>query len=530
MIWNRRSVLQVGSLAAAGALIPTAACRAQARLPEGARAGQIADLEAGLKSGRFVWNSGNMAAEVAGDPAGGVYVSSSSDPTGRTGAWVRQWDGGLQPEWFGALGDGVTNDTSALAALAAFVNRKGGGEISLRRTTYLVGRQSRRPTGPFAYAPDPILVFKRCRRPLMVRGNGARLKCAQGLRYGTFDGATDRASHNKAPYYGPGRATPYWAMIQVEDCTGAIEISNLELDGSLESLRLGGIWGDAQGGRQIGAFGLALYNNRGREVVRDVYAHHHALDGIMIDGPDADRAAENLFERVRCEYNGRQGLSVVGGRNYAFVDSKFNHTGRGKILSAPGAGVDIEAEAGKTVRKLRFANCEFSNNAGCGLVAESGAAEDVAFQACTFIGTTNWAAWPRKPGMRFDSCTFVGPVTNCYGDARNPAAATQFTNCLFRDDPRLSPNGQVYLPGPIVALSQTPNVTFKRCDFRLTHGHVLPWTQSEVIFGDCTMSQRKKDVAYPRGTFLGRNTITGNVDLTGAKIIGELTVNGVRRT
>ncbi|WP_324749091.1 right-handed parallel beta-helix repeat-containing protein [Sphingomonas sp. LY54] len=499
-------------------------------MPDAAQPGQIVDLEAGRRSGRFVWNAGNMAAEIAGDPSGGVYVPSSADPSGRTGAWVRQVEGGLQPEWFGALGDGVTNDTAALAALAAFVTRKGGGEISLRRTTYLVGGQRRSATGPFAFAPDPILDFKRCTRPLIIRGNGARLKCVKGLRYGTFEARSDRPAHHKAPYYGDGRATPYWAMIRIDDCTGLIEVSDLELDGSLDGHRLGGMWGDLDGGRQIGAFGLALYNNRGREMVRNVYAHHHALDGILIDGPDVERAEECVFEQVRCEYNGRQGVSVVGGRGYAFIDSQFNHTGKAAIVSAPGAGVDIEAEGGKTVRKLRFENCEFSNNAGCGLVAESGPAEDIAFRNCVFIGTTNWAAWPRKPGMAFDRCTFVGPVTNCYGDARNPAAATRFTNCFFRDDPKLSPSGLVYQPGPIVALSQAPNVSFRRCDFRLTHGHVLPWTHSEVIFADCTMSQRKKDVAYPRGTFLGRNTIVGNVDLTGAKIVGEVIVNGVRRS
>lgn len=49
----------------------------------------------------------------------------------------------VTPEQFGAAGDGRTNDTLAFAAMSAFVNRNGGGEIVLRPTTYLVGRQTR---------------------------------------------------------------------------------------------------------------------------------------------------------------------------------------------------------------------------------------------------------------------------------------------------------------------------------------------------------------------------------------------------
>jgi hypothetical protein len=40
------------------------------------------------------------------------------------------------------------------------------------------------------------------------------------------------------------------------------------------------------------------------------------------------------------------------------------------------------------------------------------------------------------------------------------------------------------------------------------------------------MSQVQDKQAYPRGTFTGVNTISGNVDLYGSKILGDLTVNG----
>jgi hypothetical protein len=40
------------------------------------------------------------------------------------------------------------------------------------------------------------------------------------------------------------------------------------------------------------------------------------------------------------------------------------------------------------------------------------------------------------------------------------------------------------------------------------------------------MSQSSPKVAYPRGTFLGRNTITGKVDLYGSRVLGDVFVNG----
>jgi hypothetical protein len=35
-----------------------------------------------------------------------------------------------------------------------------------------------RSDAPYAFEPAPLLVFERCRRPLVLRGNGAILKCA----------------------------------------------------------------------------------------------------------------------------------------------------------------------------------------------------------------------------------------------------------------------------------------------------------------------------------------------------------------
>lgn len=52
--------------------------------------------------GLWSWTAGNLSAQVAGDPASGVYVAPNSDLTGASGAWVRIRDlSRPSPEWWG---------------------------------------------------------------------------------------------------------------------------------------------------------------------------------------------------------------------------------------------------------------------------------------------------------------------------------------------------------------------------------------------------------------------------------------------
>jgi hypothetical protein len=432
---------------------------------------------------------------------------------------------------FGAKGDGVANDSSAFAALAEAVNAAGGGTVSFRRTTYLVGRQSLNPVPRALYMWEPakLLDFAGCSRPLRLRGNGARIRCVDGLRYGSFDGIGRPATH-VGRYTGPGVATPYRAMIQVSGCTGPVEISDFELDGNLPRLNIGGTYGDS--GYQIPATGILLVANRSDEIVTNVHCHHHGQDGLGIYGIDEllSPMPRRLISGLRSEYNGRQGCSITGGRGYAFEKCRFAHTGRSTLHSAPGAGVDIEAEGGRKNRDFRFVDCEFVDNSGCGMVADSGDSEGALFTRCTFIGTTAWSAWPFKPRFRFQSCRFVGTMVRAYGD-KDPERAAQFSDCVWLDDPKLSPTGQVYLGGkknyPVANLSSSMNVRFVRCTFNLTHDGLLPWSWF-AIYQDCRMSQKAPVQADTKGKYLGTTIINGNVSLYGSDVIGAVIFNGKR--
>ncbi len=310
-------------------------------------------------------------------------------------------------------------------------------------------------------------------------------------------------------------------MILIQNCTGDVSIENLELDGNVAGLLIGGPSGDA--GWQLPADGVRLVNNSGSERIVDVHTHHHARDGILVIGL-ADRTTSSVFQAISSEYNVRQGCSMVGGRNYSFANSKFNHSGRTSFTSPPGAGVDLEAEF-SPIRNISFTSCEFSNNVGAGMIADSGDTEGVTFDKCQFVGTTGWSAWPNKPLFSFTDCQFVGAVVHPFSDP-DPARATKFFNCAFVDDPAFSPTGQVYGPSQaIVNLAISRNVLFDGCHFDLRSDTVLPWSW-EANYNNCTMSQLSTELAHPKGTYTGVCTINGHAELYGAVIVGELTATG----
>jgi hypothetical protein len=424
----------------------------------------------------------------------------------------------FRPERFGAKGDGRTDDSEAFARLSDAVNAAGGGIVELRRRTYLVGTQT---PGMDLTMGARLLLFERCTRPVVVRGNGATLRCAPGQRYGMFlpDGSPVPEIVPKGIV---GMVRPYAAMIEARFCSGGLLIQDIELDGNSGKLVVGGKRGDK--GWQIGCAGVVLRNNSGPEQIVNVWSHHHPHDGFYVDGPrEPTPGVKRHFVNLRADANGRQGMSLVGGRDYRIERSSFTRTGRGAVTSPPGAGLDIEAQRKKAIRNLTFVDCKFMDNRGAAMVADSGDSADVSFTNCTFVGTDNWAAWPKKPGFRFEGCTLVGSVVRTFSDP-DPARATRFIDCLFTDDPTLSPTGKVVFQKSRASVLAS-GVLLDRCRLVMVGDGVLP-TSNGTIYRDCTMSQRSSKVAALRGRFEGRNVIKGAVALKNSVVVGDTVLNG----
>jgi hypothetical protein len=451
------------------------------------------------------------------------------------GAQVRQpWaDDIIDVRRFGASPDASAEEnTRAFAVVGQFLSRRGGGTVLIPPGEYLVGVQepARRRGRQFAYRGADILTIEGCAGPTRIIGHGATLKARPGLRYGAFDPVSGAPHHAKPPFYDHDYRGEAYRMLVVRNCTGPVRVEGLELDGNLSNLVLGGPWGDV--GRQLPAIGIYLDANQGEVTIEAVNSHHHGQDGIMVLHhhltPASPRYQVNLLDST-FDSNGRQGLSWVGGTGLTARRCRFNRTGRAGIFSPPGAGVDVEAEL-SVCRNGLFVECEFADNAGVGFLAESGDSADIRLDRCTFIGTTNWSVWPKKPRVTFNQCVFVGSIVNVYGSP-DPALATRFSDCRFKGDNSLSPDGKIY-GGYLADLGGgAANVIMERCEFDASARSVaLLWSAGDVTFDSCRFRQASTLQSYPRGIYRGRNEIVsrGPVELSGSKIVGELLLNGKR--
>lgn len=93
----------------------------------GMMAGQATQMVETGRAGLFRWDSSDLAAEVGGDSQMGIYVPPTGQD-GSQGAWVRQYGQTVQINpyvevpWFGAVGDGFTDDSAAFVAARGDIN------------------------------------------------------------------------------------------------------------------------------------------------------------------------------------------------------------------------------------------------------------------------------------------------------------------------------------------------------------------------------------------------------------------------
>lgn len=70
-------------------------------------------VEPGVE-GAFRWSEDDLSAQVSADPDRRLFLAPETDPTGASGAWIRECNGVINPKWFGATGDGKTDDSNAI--------------------------------------------------------------------------------------------------------------------------------------------------------------------------------------------------------------------------------------------------------------------------------------------------------------------------------------------------------------------------------------------------------------------------------
>lgn len=78
------------------------------------------------RQGSFKWTTGDYSAFVTADTQEGVVVKADAIAA-TSGAWVRQFNGWMNIEWWGAIGDGATDNTTALQGALNYCAALGQG-------------------------------------------------------------------------------------------------------------------------------------------------------------------------------------------------------------------------------------------------------------------------------------------------------------------------------------------------------------------------------------------------------------------
>jgi hypothetical protein len=265
------------------------------------------------REGKFVVDlASNWTAAIAADTAQGLFVLSTADATK---VYRRVYDGSLFPHWFGAKGDGGTDDGAAFAAMSAMLNFQAGGSVALRSgAVYMVGGQTAAFAG-LAFGPNTpyIIDINGCTKPVTVHGNGATIRCLAGSKFGSFN-ADGTVLNPTLPFFtATNAAIPYRVMLRIQNCTAPVTVVGaLDLDGNNANFTLGGQWGDT--GWQLECVGIQLNNNTGQIEIDSVHSHDHGQDGIErtdTAATEATDAAGVLLRNCDFSHNPRQGLSWV---------------------------------------------------------------------------------------------------------------------------------------------------------------------------------------------------------------------------
>ncbi len=377
-------------------------------------------------------------------------------------------------QYFGAKGDGKTNDTEAFIKAAKFFNDRGGnGTLHIPIGNYIVGRQtfSNGDVSKYAYTGVDILELKDVKNMTVKGEKGTIIKYAAQLKLGSFDPVTGKIFNGNNP---ASPAVKYAAVIgnciSLTNCKN-ITITSLALDGNNKSIIFGGGYDDK--GIQLTHNGIFIKNSHS-VFIQNINASYFGLDGITVSNITSTEKDDIKISNAVFEYNCRQGLSWVGGNYLAAKNCQFNYTGKSAYFSPPGAGVDIEAEVGPISNGI-FDSCSFINNTGCGMLTGGGIASNCQFNDCTFWGITNWSIWVTAPSFSFTRCKIYGSIVHGYSSP-NDADATRFVKCYFEDKPY---KDTACYGKYLIESEGMRRVTFDSCTF-VTNTKPIAWLNTNM--------------------------------------------------
>lgn len=269
-----------------------------------------------------------------------------------------------------------------------------------------------------------------------------------------------------------------------------VRITNLELDGNLNSTLIGGPSGSE--GIQLPYTGIfILGNNKTIDMntqLEGINVHHFGMDGITIKGgvignSNADKRHEGprhiTLTDCNFDYNARQGLSWICGSELTATNCSFSQTGQGGLSTSPNSGIDIEPDEKRDINwpmdigeyciDGQFTDCDFINNVGPGVTNDGYdpnkvKLNNIKFIKCLFHDRNGPAVRVYGEKFKFDDCDFWGTFIGGYRNS-NPDYATVIINSRFKD---VAYNGNpinLTNNGSFIVSDHANSMLIKNCQF-----------------------------------------------------------------
>jgi len=300
---------------------------------------------------------GNSVAVAASSLLGGGLVASSSAQAGTT----RSNNCGIvSVKSFGAIGDGVADDTAALQAALDILGP--GVILQLDGLTLKIS--------------GPVSVY--AKTGFVLDGIGATIIAENGMPV---------VQGNN--------------LLFIHESTN-FTVCNLIVDGNRATRTPAEVW----------SHNIAIHSCQ-RFIFEQVTSNNAVVDGFYFSLMDTlnfnDTSTYNRdFQMHNCFADNcyRQGASVINAYDFLFMGGAYTNSNG----TAPQAGIDVESNDGPTIGNARgrFYGCRFEGNAGYGLVLSSVAgAKSHSVDSCYFSANDGGGISIGTPDTHIRACEFV---------------------------------------------------------------------------------------------------------------------------
>ncbi len=440
------------------------------------------------RSGMFTFESGNFATQVSGDTLEGVYIKADDTAT-TAGAWVRVSTDIINVLWFGAVGDGSTDATTAIQAAIDYaeslvVNFTRGATVLLP------------PGGYFLSAALTINSNQ-----ITIKGYGQASMLIRTTNYGNlFTIVSSDPDNTKIvgiqlrDFYVLCKTNPMTtgALIHVTRAS-RMYISNVSLqDGYVGIYLLGcdNVWMsdiDVQSGQRYAALQSGSANIRidpwdNASAIRSQSANIY-MDNVQLKTDESDGFVEHaLF------ITGVDGLYIanshIGFTRYAIRLAPFDNDAVIQHIHFTNTYIDGNVEQSDY---LLFVQDALSSPPHTGLF------ENITFTNCGFV----------RPDLQciviisdtaekfiFDGCLFEGGNADCLQVNSGGALSNSiFSNCVFDNWNR---NGGSAWELRFLSGNTSDNIQFSACQFLsslVNENAAFAGSENDIRFDNCKFSK-----------------------------------------